>query len=517
MSNYRRLISYIYAYEGEVKGKNIGFAKLETRNNQCKINVSVKKVYVGSNDLQVYLLATTGEIELGKIFIRNGAGEFRTSIDLTDPEHSGIFLDKCYGLTIHDPESNWQNYTTIWEDAVAHAAEVELANVTAENVRKKEEKERVEREKKAAEEKKSQELKEASEHKDPVSPLVAVKPKEWVTQLLTAEVQKREKAMEERMEKVQPWERPATPFKMVSEETNPSSREEISIHPEVMPESQPEIHSHPEAVPEIQPGLQPQPDTHSEIAPNPDTYPEIPSHPETGPEILPLPEGHPELEPQPDPAPEIQPETPAEMPSQPQQPVQPGPGSHPIRFRLQPKGAPRPQEHSRPRPQPGHKPQEPQPESPPASSSGQEVPLPEEPDVEPETMDKGDGELDYELLWEKFSRQYPKIQAFDYENGCEILSIKPQDIGLLPRENWVYGNNSFLLHGYYSYRYLILVRLHNPKGRPRFLLGVPGHYYSNEKHMASMFGFPHFVLSKKQPVEQGRFGYWYTDVKMGNH
>lgn len=33
MSNYQRLISYIYTYEGGMKGKNAGFAKLETRNS----------------------------------------------------------------------------------------------------------------------------------------------------------------------------------------------------------------------------------------------------------------------------------------------------------------------------------------------------------------------------------------------------------------------------------------------------------------------------------------------------
>ena len=65
MTNYRRLISYIYAYEGEVKGKNIGFAKLESRNGQCKLSVNVKKVYVGSSDLGVYLLAP------GKMCIRD--------------------------------------------------------------------------------------------------------------------------------------------------------------------------------------------------------------------------------------------------------------------------------------------------------------------------------------------------------------------------------------------------------------------------------------------------------------
>ena len=121
---------------------------------------------------------------------------------------------------------------------------------------------------------------------------------------------------------------------------------------------------------------------------------------------------------------------------------------------------------------------------------------------------------DPEKLWQELRKSYPKIQPFDHENGCEILTIRPQDIGRLPRESWIYGNNSFLLHGYYNFRYLILVRLGGKNSNPRYLIGVPGHYYSNEKYMASMFGFPNFVLSKKQPPNDGRFGYWYTDIKI---
>ncbi len=118
-------------------------------------------------------------------------------------------------------------------------------------------------------------------------------------------------------------------------------------------------------------------------------------------------------------------------------------------------------------------------------------------------------------LWDSLRSRYPKIQAFDSENTSEILTIKPQDIGLLPRENWNYGNNSFLLHGYYNYRYLILARISDEeKGRVRYILGVPGHYYSNEKYMASMFGFTHFVLARKQTAQDDRFGYWYTDIRM---
>lgn len=137
MSDYRRLISYIYAYEGGVKGKNIGYAKVEIRGGQCRIQVNVKKVFVGSNETGVYLLAPEAEILLGRIFIRGGAGEFRTQVNAENVEGSGIAAEQFYGLTIHDVTSTWRSYTTVWEDAVAQTAEVQLADITSENMRKR--------------------------------------------------------------------------------------------------------------------------------------------------------------------------------------------------------------------------------------------------------------------------------------------------------------------------------------------------------------------------------------------
>ena len=150
------------------------------------------------------------------------------------------------------------------------------------------------------------------------------------------------------------------------------------------------------------------------------------------------------------------------------------------------------------------------------SQTTQPYPSPEleDPEVLRYLQDTEDIAANPEKLWQELRSSYPKIQPFEYENGCEILTIRPQDIGRLPRESWVYGNNSFLLHGYYNFRYIILFRLGDKNGRFRYMIGVPGHYYSSEKYMASMFGFPNFVLSKKQPPNDGRFGYWYTDIKL---
>ena len=94
----------------------MGFAKLEVRNGQCKIQVNVRNVYIGNQDTGVYLLSGSEEILVGRIFIRNGAGEFRAVVSVSNVAGSGHSIDQCYGLTVHNLSDSWQCYTTIWEE-----------------------------------------------------------------------------------------------------------------------------------------------------------------------------------------------------------------------------------------------------------------------------------------------------------------------------------------------------------------------------------------------------------------
>lgn len=349
MAGYRRLISYIYAYEGEEKGKNIGFAKLESRNGQCRLSVNVKKVYVGGNDIGVYLLSSGQEIFLGNIFIRNGCGEFRTIINVENIMGTGNSMDSCIGLAIHEKGEEWRVYKTVWEDAVAQAAELEFAEIT---------------------EKKQE------------------------------DTEKRDEQLKKQIEEL--------------------NREiDEAVKPEILQECAAADHTSENTADEEE-KTEPLEDAASETT-----------------------------------------EEAAQVLQQEESPL----------------GNPK----------------------------------------ELERLDAEEEKWGPEVLWARFWKHYPKMQAFDSQGTAEILTIRPQDIGLLPRENWGYGNNSFLLHGYYNYRYLILARVGDEKHtKSRYILGVPGHYYSNEKYMASMFGFPHFVLAKTQPSQDGRFGYWYADVKMEN-
>ena len=112
-------------------------------------------------------------------------------------------------------------------------------------------------------------------------------------------------------------------------------------------------------------------------------------------------------------------------------------------------------------------------------------------------------------LWEKLASFYPKLILNGMGSDWEILKIMPRDIGRLPRENWVYGNNSFLLHGYYRHHHLILACY---KGTTpcQYYLGVPGACSERERVMASMFGFTNYLPG-------GKRGYWYTPVNLGNN
>lgn len=90
------------------------------RNGQCRINVNVKRIYMGGNAIGAYLLGTGGrETFLGNVFVRGGNGEFRANVDTKNVEGTGTGLDTYFGLSVHDVKNSWRCYKTIWEDALA--------------------------------------------------------------------------------------------------------------------------------------------------------------------------------------------------------------------------------------------------------------------------------------------------------------------------------------------------------------------------------------------------------------
>ena len=67
------------------------------------------------------------------------------------------------------------------------------------------------------------------------------------------------------------------------------------------------------------------------------------------------------------------------------------------------------------------------------------------------------------------------------------------DIRSLPSRNWHLCSNSFLVHGFFCYHYLVLKTVNAPDGT-QIYLGVSGIYASQERMMALLFGFNDFEV-----------------------
>ena len=113
-------------------------------------------------------------------------------------------------------------------------------------------------------------------------------------------------------------------------------------------------------------------------------------------------------------------------------------------------------------------------------------------------------------IFRKFQRVYP----FEDNEISNCVRLEPQDIGLLPIDAWILGNNSFLLHGYYTYRHLIFGNIKTQDGLI-YIVGVPGIYQNRESFMARMFGFEYFKCAKRTEEKLGEFGYYYMPIQMG--
>lgn len=112
--------------------------------------------------------------------------------------------------------------------------------------------------------------------------------------------------------------------------------------------------------------------------------------------------------------------------------------------------------------------------------------------------------------WRQISAIYPHVQPFQDER--DYLSIGPADFVMFTAASYRAANNSFLLHGYYNYKHLILTRVEQ-RGEILYYLGVPGNYYAREKQVAVIFGFESFECAE-EPAQDGDFGYYLMRVQL---
>lgn len=108
--------------------------------------------------------------------------------------------------------------------------------------------------------------------------------------------------------------------------------------------------------------------------------------------------------------------------------------------------------------------------------------------------------------WEQILDTYDRIHPYGDER--EYVKLEPKDFLILSSKYQHLVNNSFLLHGFYNYRHVVL-----GKEKDVYYLGVPGVFYEREKMVALMFGFEAFECESGDP-KAGEFGYYLRQVEL---
>lgn len=109
--------------------------------------------------------------------------------------------------------------------------------------------------------------------------------------------------------------------------------------------------------------------------------------------------------------------------------------------------------------------------------------------------------------WEQIMNTYEVLHP--YGDDRAYIKLEPKDFVIMQAKYQNLVNNSFLLHGFYNYRYLILGK----EKETEYYLGVPGVFYEREKMVALMFGFEAFEC-EGGIARPGGFGYYLRKVEL---
>jgi hypothetical protein len=427
MPDYKRLVSYIYNYENGVKRNNVGYARVEARNGQCKCILHITAPSLNERQLKVYMFKRRDHgiegILLGTLMIRNGIGEYKGQTETDNIMNSSYSLDDIGGIIIYLSDTKF--YATEWDDLPINK---EVISSIETNDKKQDEK-----------------------------PEPDMKKPESFNNLPDSTRNEERDKWEDEMTKKYYGTKPETDSQNNSEgPETPDTWEE--------PEDSEYINMH-------------KPMEFNEISENADVLKEN--------------------------------------------------IGEPIREKEENLVA-----HSNSE----------------ANLDEYEKLSDEELDEPDETEDQEEKSLDSAAVQEiEYYKYSDYIKGFHYNDGCKYgeeykrsinedhpiakrlykdfprmfpfedneiawcVRLEPQDIGMLPMDAWILGNNSFLLHGYYSYRHLIFARMNHMNGYS-YIIGVPGIYHNREKFMAKMFGFENFKCVKNRERKTGEFGYWYLPV-----
>ena len=140
MADYKRLVSYIYAYPGGVRDKNVGFAKAEVRNGQFKLTVSVKGVYTDIPELFGVYVMVDGKkhqpggftlLKTGTVMVNQGIGQYQDLFNPMNINQSGYTFEDISGIALARENEDFYRMFSLWEDCILNTEDITFAQPEA--------------------------------------------------------------------------------------------------------------------------------------------------------------------------------------------------------------------------------------------------------------------------------------------------------------------------------------------------------------------------------------------------
>ena len=140
MADYKRLVSYIYAYPGGVRDKNVGFAKAEVRNGQFKLTVSVKGVYTDTPELFGVYVMVDGKkhqpggftlLKTGTVMVNQGIGQYQDLFNPMNINQSGYTFEDISGFALARENEAFYRMFSLWEDCILNTEDITFAQPEA--------------------------------------------------------------------------------------------------------------------------------------------------------------------------------------------------------------------------------------------------------------------------------------------------------------------------------------------------------------------------------------------------
>lgn len=140
MADYKRLVSYIYAYPDGVRDKNVGFAKAEVRNGQFKLTVSVKGVYTDTPELFGVYVMVDGKkhqpggftlLKTGTVMVNQGIGQYQDLFNPMNINQSGYTFEDISGIALARENEDFYRMFSLWEDCILNTEDITFAQPEA--------------------------------------------------------------------------------------------------------------------------------------------------------------------------------------------------------------------------------------------------------------------------------------------------------------------------------------------------------------------------------------------------